>query len=212
MERLDATIETALRNRAALTTAVRFMSIATAASAILSVIALSVAVWALTTKPEPRYFATRVGGELVQLIPLDQPHLADSQVVNFAVNALTRAFSIDFARYREELADLEPFFTETGYKAFLSSLQSSGTLELITARRMTGSAVANGGVVVAKGVGGGGHYVWRVEVPLTTTYQSASEEQRQRTTYLVEIIRVPTWQTDLGIAILRLVGQQGGRG
>ncbi|MCY4006144.1 MAG: type IVB secretion system apparatus protein IcmL/DotI [Rhodobacteraceae bacterium] len=207
MERIAATLETALRHRAALTTAVRFMSAACVASAILSVLALSVAVWALTSKPESRYFATRTGGQLVQLVPLDQPHLADSQVVNFAVDAMTRAFSLDFARYREELADLEPFFTERGYKAFLAELQSSGTLELITNRRMTGSAVANGGVVVAKGIGGGGQYVWRVEVPLVTTYQSSSEEQKQRTTYLVEIIRVPTWQTDLGIAILRLVGQ-----
>ncbi|MDE0254115.1 MAG: type IVB secretion system apparatus protein IcmL/DotI [Rhodospirillaceae bacterium] len=198
----------ALRNRWALSAAVRAMAIACAAMALVSALSVAVALWALSSRPEPRYFATRTSGELVQLVPLGEPHLADSQVVNFAVDAITRAFSIDFANYRRELSDINPFFTEAGYRAFLAELDRSGTLDLIRGRRMTSAAVANGGVVVAKGLAGSGRYVWRIEIPLTVTYQSASERQVQKTTYLAEVERVPTWTTDWGVAVSRIVGQQ----
>ena len=203
----DGALAAAMRNRWAQAAAIRGMALACVASCLIGLIGLGLAAWTIRAKPEPRYFATRPGGELVQLIPLDRAHLADSQAVNFAVDAMTRAFSIDFANFRQELADLEPLFTDSGYDAFLSELSRSGTLDLIRGRRMTASAVANGGVVVAKGVAGDGRYVWRVEIQMTVTYQSASESQTEKTTLLVQVERVPTWQTDWGVAVSRVVGQ-----
>lgn len=204
----SGSLAAAMRNRWAMAAATRSMAVACIASSLVSAVALGVAVWALANKPAPRYFATRTTGELVQLVPLDRPHLADSQAVNFAVDAMTRAFSLDFANYRKELAELEPLFTDDGYDAFLSEISRSGTLDLIVARRMTSSAIANGGVVVAKGVAESGRYVWRIEIQLTVTYQSSSESQTQKSILLVQVVRVPTWTTDWGVAVSRVVGQQ----
>ncbi len=209
MDSYSGSLTAALRNRWALAAAVRGMAAASALCALVSLISLALAVWALTSKPEPRYFATRGSGELVQLVPLDQPHLSDAQAVNFAVDTMTRALTLDFANWRRELAGIEPLFTPEGYVGFLDELERSGTLDLIRNRRMTSSTVANGGVVVQKGqVGGGGPYIWRVEIPVTTTYQSASARQTQNTTLLVEITRVPTWTADWGVAVSRVIGQQ----
>ncbi len=197
----------AAQNRWAMHAAVRVMAFAVMAACCLSLAAVLVAAWALTRPPQHKYFATRISGELIELTPLDQPHRSDTQVTNFTVDAITRSLSLDFANYRQELADVETFFTSSGWEAFLSELQRSGNLELIRNRRMISSAVANGAAVLRKGVDGSGIYTWHVEMPLTITYQSSSESQVQELTMLVEVKRVPTWTSESGVAVSRLIGQ-----
>ena len=201
-------LASATMNRWAMAAAVRYMAAAAAAACLVSIAALAVAVWALTRPSDHRYFATRADGELVQLTPLDEPHLGDAQVRNFAVEALTRSFSVDFANYRQDLSDVAKYFTGDGYQAFLAEMESSGNLELILNRRMVASAVANGAVVLQQGLlGTTGVYAWHVEVPLTVTYQSSSERRTQRVTMHAEVRRVPTWTSDWGVAVARIVGQ-----
>ena len=207
MDSESGALTAAAQNRWAMHAAVRVMAFATMTACGLCLVALLVAAWALTRPPENKYFATRISGELIELTPLDQPHRSDSQVTNFSVDAITRSLSLDFANFRQELADAEAFFTESGWQAFLAELQRSGNLDLIRNRRMISSAVANGAVVLRKGVDGSGTYTWQVEMPLTITYQSSSESQVQELTMLVEVKRVPTWTSDSGVAVSRLIGQ-----
>ena len=207
LDQATASVAAAAQRRWAMSAAVRVLAYAVVASCLVTIVAVLVAAWALTRPPEHKYFATRIGGELVELTPLDQPHRSDAHVLNFSVEAMTRALSLDFANYRRELADVEPFFTEAGWEAFLTELQNSGNLDLIRSRRMISSAVANRAVVLRKGLDGGNVWTWQVEMPLTITYQSASEQQTQDMTMLVEVKRVPTWTSDSGVAVSRLVGR-----
>ena len=207
MDSHTGSLAAATQNRWAMHAAVRIMAFAAITACIIALIAILVAAWALTRPPENKYFATRMSGELIELTPLDQPHRSDTQVTNFAVDAITRSLSLDFANYRQELADVELFFTATGWEAFLAELQRSGNLELLRNRRMISSAVANGATVLRKGVDGDGIFTWHVETPLTITYQSSSESQTQNLTMMIEIKRVPTWTSDSGVAVSRLIGQ-----
>ena len=207
MDSHTGSLAAATQNRWAMHAAVRVMAFVTLAAIVLALIAILVAAWALTRPAENKYFATRTTGELVELTPLDQPHRSDTQVTNFAVDAITRSLSLDFANYRRELADVELFFTTSGWEAFLGELQRSGNLELLRNRRMISSAVANGATVLRKGIDGDGIYTWQIEIPLTITYQSSSESQTQSLTMLIEVKRVPTWTSDSGVAVSRLIGQ-----
>ncbi len=207
MDSRSASLTAATHNRWAMSAATRAMAYAVIAALAFGAVCLLVAAWALTRPPQHKYFATRTSGELVELTPLDQPHRSDAHVVNFAAEAITRAFSLDFGNFRRELSDVEPYFTEEGWEAFLSELQSSGSLDLIRTRRMVSTAVANGAVVLRRGVDGQGIFTWHVEMPFTITYQSASERQTQELTMLVVVQRVPTWTSDSGVAVTWLVGQ-----
>lgn len=207
MDSRTGSVTAAAQRRWAMHAATRMMAFAALAASLVSVVAVLVAAWALTRPVQHRYFATRASGELVELTPLNEPHRSNAQVVNFAVEAVTRALTLDFANYRRSLADVEVYFTPAGWKAFLSEIQRSGSLELIRNRRMVSTAVANGAVVLRQGIDGDGVWTWQVEMPLKVTYQSSSESQTQDLVMVVEIKRTDTWATDSGVAVSRLVGQ-----
>ena len=199
-------LEAAVRARQSLTAAVHLLCYATVAAAAAAVLAVGVAVWALLREPEPVYFATRTDGGLVQLVPLDQPHLSDTQVLNFAVEALTGALTMDFANWRDDLTRARQFFTKPGFDAFVSELERSGTLELIRVRRMTSSAVANGAVILDRGTTPGG-YLWRIEMRLVVTYESSVEHQRQELVGVIDVVRVSTLDSFRGVAVHRFAAR-----
>ena len=196
----------AIRSRQALTHAVSMLSWITMAAVGVAIVSVCLAFWALLRTPEPVYFATRTDGALVAIIPLDQPHISDNQVLNFATDVITGALTLDFANYRQELATRRDQFTEAGFNAFVNALESSGNLDLLRNRRMASTAVANSAFIIDKGRSGNG-YLWRVEVQVAVTYESSSERQHQQLVGLLDVVRIPTWQNEWGVAVSRFLAR-----
>lgn len=177
-------------------------------SSVAGLAGILVGGWAMMNKPEPRYFATQVNGQILPLVPLDQPHLTDNQVINFAVEAVTRALTMDFANWRRDLNDAKIYFQNPeGFNNFLSALERSGNLNLIRNSRMTSSAVANGATIVESGRNARSAYTWRIEIPLTVTYESSSRRTTQNLLGFVEVVRLPTFENPYGVGVSRFVAQ-----
>ncbi|MCY3878967.1 MAG: type IVB secretion system apparatus protein IcmL/DotI [Rhodobacteraceae bacterium] len=188
----------------------RLMTKAVIAMAVATALAVTAAFWALISKPEPRYFAARENGGILPLVPVSVPFLSDGEVTNFAVEAVTRALTMDFANWRSDLSGAAHYFERpVGWNSFLDALEGSGMLSYIRENRLVSTAVANGAVVVSSGPDGSKRYGWTVQIPLTITYESASELSRDSLIAEASISRLPTWEAPEAVGITRIIVRPG---
>jgi intracellular multiplication protein IcmL len=180
------------------------------AMAVLSTTAVGFAWWSNAQQPEPRYFATTEDGGILPLVAVNQPFLNDGQVTNFAVQAITRSLTLDFANWRRDLSESSEYFVRPdGWNNFLEAIEGSGTLDYVRNRRLVSTAVANGATIVRAGIDDTGKYSWTVQVPLTISYSSSSESSSDNVIAEILVSRVPTWQMSSGIGIRMVVVRPG---
>lgn len=173
--------------------------------AVATVASIAMAWQAVSSKPEPRYFATREDGGIIPLVAVSSPFLNDGQVTNFAVEAVTRALTMDFKNWREDLSEASDYFQRPdGWNNFLSAIESSGTLDFVRDRRLISNAVANGATIVDEGVDARGRYSWTVQVPLQVTFESANERSTEEMLAEVVVSRLPTWESSKAVGITRI--------
>lgn len=185
--------------------AFRFSAIANVILAVATLASVSMAWNAYTSKPEPRYFATREDGGIIPLVAVSQPFLNNGQVTNFAVEAVTRSLTMDFKNWREDLAEASEFFQRPeGWNNFLTAIQDSGTLDFVRERRLISNAVANGAVIIDDGVDARGRYSWTVQIPLKVTFESANERSVEDMIAEVVVSRLPTWESSTAVGITRI--------
>lgn len=178
--------------------------------AITTLIALLVMLIAINTEPEIKYFAAREDGGILPIVAVDQPFLTDSQINNFAVEAVTRSFTMSFQNYRIDLDEASKYFLKPdGWAIFRTSLEQSGTITDIVNNKLTSSAVAHGSVVMDQGISPRGNYGWLVQVPLTITYLSTSETKRDEWIADIEILRVPNQEMSRGVGISKISMRRG---
>jgi intracellular multiplication protein IcmL len=177
---------------------------------VVTLVSVSMAYWAFTSKPEPRYFATREDGGIIPLIAVNQPFLQDGQVTNFAVEAVTTSMTMDFANWRQDLAESSKYFQRPdGYQNFLAALENAKILDFVRDRNLVSTAIANGAVITGRGVDALGRYSWTLQIPLRVTYQSANERTTQELLAEVVVSRVPTWESPSAIGITRITMRTG---
>ena len=161
-------------------------------------------------KPEPVYFATRVDGGVLPLVPLSTPFLTDGQVTNFAVEAVTHAMTIDFANWRNDLRNASKYIEQPeGWNNFLDAMEISGMLNYIRDHRLVSTVVASGAVITSSGLAQGNNYTWRVQIPLVITYESASEISRDSLLAELVVSRLPTWEAPDAVGVSRIVVKPG---
>lgn len=171
---------------------------------------LVVMIAALNTQPETKYFAAREDGGILPIVPVNQPFMNDSQINNFAVEALTRSFTISFQNYRTDMDEAAKYFIRPdGWSTFKKSIEDSGMINEIIAKKLTSSAVANGAQIINQGISPSGRYGWLVQIPLTITYQSASERKADNWIADMEILRVPNQEMSRGVGVMRINMRRG---
>lgn len=197
--------ESILTNADAYRTTARLMTRIAVVAMSVAVVAVGIATYSLTNRPEPRYFATTTDGQIQPLVPLDRPHLSANAVTNFAVQAVTQSLTYDFANYRDDFQRSMQWFTKpTGWNSFVQAVQSSGTLDLVQRRKFNTTAVAENAVIVREGVQSG-KYTWVIQIPINVTYQSASQVTSQKLLVSVLIQRLQTYESPYAVAIEQFV-------
>lgn len=198
--------ETALARHETYRNGFQRMTLATAAMAAATVVAVASSWWAFSRVPEPRYFVAREDGGIIPLVAVDKPYLTDGAVTNYAVEAITRALTLNFVTWRQDLAEASEYFDRPdGWNNFLEAIEGSGVLDFVRNRRLISSVVANGAVIISSGPNANGVYTWVIQVPLTITYQSSSESNTENRLAEIEITRLPTWKTSRGVGITRVL-------
>lgn len=159
-------------------------------------------------------YALRSGGEFFasmpdnvdfQLQPLPRPNVSTRALLSWATLAATATFTIDFVNYEQNIADLRDYFTKRGYESFLNALKENKTLVTINEKKLVLSAVPIGQAVVAAEFDENNIHTWIIEIPITVTYLSVSQEEKQEKLVTLTVIQVPTSEASKGIGIERYV-------
>lgn len=170
----------------------------------------STLVYMLTHPPEPKYFATDSQGRLIEMPALNQPVLATSVVMQWAVQAATAAFTFDFQNYRAQLQAVNSYFTPEGWQNFVAALKSSNNLDAVITRKLTVSAVVTGAPVLTQEGLLEGRYAWSFRMPMVITYANEAQVSQQNVIATIVVVRVSTLLSPKGIAIAQMVVAQTG--
>lgn len=156
---------------------------------------------------ETRYFATDPDGGIREIQTLVRPIQSEQLVLNWATSVVTKAYSMNFANYAQQLKDIQPEFNDAGWQGFQEALKSSGYLDKMVANQYSTTAVPKSApVVVAQG--DYNHvYAWRLQIPIIVTYKSASVSQTQGITVEVVVVRRPETENPIGLAIAQIISQ-----
>ncbi len=167
-------------------------------------------VYVVTHPPEPKYFATSTDGRIMPLVPLDQPNLSQSALLQWANTAAIAAYTYDFVNYRQALQQASEYFTPDGWNSFMAALKNNNNLDAVLAKKLIVSAVATGAPVIVQQALLDERYTWKVQMPMLVTYQSASQFSQQSLTVTMLITRISTLSSARGIGIAQFVATAGG--
>jgi len=180
-------------------------------SIYLLIAALGVSVVAnvyLGTRPvEYRYFTTDPQGGIREIVALNRPVQGVEEVLNWTTQVVTKAYSMSFANYAQQLDDIRPNFTEAGWLGYEQALSRAGFLDtLLNNQYVTTAVPQKAPVIIAQGLVNG-VYGWRLQVPLIVTFQSASAQSSQTVNVEVTVVRRPETENPKGLGIAQIVSQ-----
>lgn len=168
----------------------------------------------LAAKPlQFRFLLTDADGRLSHPVPITRPKVEDEQLKAWAVDAVTRVWTFDFANYRSQLQDSKRYMTVFGWNEFEKALKQSGNFNAVVANKYSMTAAPTGpAVILSKGLldipGSPPRYGWQVELPVIITYRSSVQEITQPLKIKATIGRMPEYITEgSGLAIRGLVAR-----
>lgn len=128
-------------------------------------------------------------------------------VKGWANEAFMAAYGYDFGNYTEELLQASKYFTPEAWKNFKSTLDKSGTIQLIKNKQLLSAGLAEGtGPVILEQGAVNGQYTWKVRFPATITYQSSTGIfQVQHAIVNMTIIKTEGTEGIRGMAIKQLL-------
>ncbi|MDE0175374.1 MAG: DotI/IcmL/TraM family protein [Defluviicoccus sp.] len=151
-------------------------------------------------------------GKLIPLTPLDERIMSDVALKNWAVAAVTEAFTLGHHDWRRRLSAVRKYFTDDGYDSFVKGLEESLFLDRLKKNRQVASAVANGAPVITDTRKFEGKIAWAIEFPMLLTFQAGTRRRDQKLVARVLVIRVPLSERATGIGIAQLIASRGKAG
>ncbi len=174
--------------------------------ASLTAVCLTALLVSLLCRPDPVYFGMSRDMKLLPMTPLSEPVLSEAALKNWAAEAVTTAFNLDFLRWRSQLAGARVFFTRRAFARFALSLDREGHLPLLRQQRALMHAVIQGTPLITRTGVVRGTLVWEAEIPLLLSWEnSAGRLAASPLTVVCRIQRVPAAEYPRGVALASLV-------
>ncbi|WJS87256.1 DotI/IcmL family type IV secretion protein [Paracoccus sp. TOH] len=130
--------------------------------------------------------------------PINEALLAD-----FAARAAVSVHTFDFVDWREDLLRAtQSYFTPEGGRDFIDGFSKSNFPREVQRNFYVVSAVTDGAALIQNTGIDHGRMFWKVEVPITVSYQSGADRRSERRVIHMTVLRVdPTPKNPNGIAI-----------
>ncbi len=156
--------------------------------------------------PQEAYFAKSVTGNTIHMQPLKSFNVSPYSLINWSMVATTNAYTIDFYNYEKSLEKISTFFTKNGFVKFKKSLELSGLLKDIIAKKLiTSAVVVDSPMILREGIKDN-NYFWEIQLPITITYQGPMEKPENQWLIINLLIKkVPNSELKQGIGIENIV-------
>lgn len=172
-------------------------------AAIASLIAASLYLY--LEKPAPIEFATDNEWRIVPPIPLNQPYLQTSDLVQWVSNALPALFTCNFLNYDLRLKANAQHFTPNGWKRAQDLLTIYAPYNTIQNSKSFVNGSAGGAPFVLNQGLLSGIYGWWVQMPVNVSYSNLEGGNTLSLMLQVLVMRVPTLNNLYGVAIDNII-------
>lgn len=176
-----------------------------AALAIILVIATSV--YLFISKPPPVTFGVAKEWRVQAPVPIDQPYLADSDVLQWVANTIPKSFDFNFLHLDEQLEDLKQYYTDNGYEIFLAQLKNRFEKQdvmkfklFLRAEPTAAPSILNQGIL-------SGRYAWWVQIPIKISYAGMRVKPEVKMVLQVLVVRTETTNNLTGILIDNVIAE-----
>lgn len=172
---------------------------------IVSNIFALISVYNVLSKPSPvAFFATSPDGRIIPVLPLSEPGMKNSEVVDWATKAAIRSYTYDFVNYRASLQQVSQLFTGPGWTKFQEAMTKSRMLKTVVTQELVMTAKPTAAAVISQSSPRDGRYTWKVEVPMILFLKGKTNlEVPVKVTMLLQ--RVSLVNNPDGIAIVNFV-------
>lgn len=158
-----------------------------------------------------RYVMTTTSGNIMPLVPLDQPNMSDESLMAWTVDAVTRIQSFDFLNYQRQFQDAQSKMTVVGWQWFEAALRESGNMTSVLANKYVVTAVPTGPArIVDKSMmvaGSQRRFTWTVEFPMLVTYRSSQRSATQPLLVRALVGRLPEYVNGDGVGIRQIIAK-----
>jgi intracellular multiplication protein IcmL len=183
------------------------MTMLCTALAILSALSITLSIVQYIFKPTPQYFAQTPDLRITEMKPLSEPYITQEGITEWALGRVKKTLSLGFTDWRVKLSEVQPDFFEKAFSDFVMSMKDQGTLDLIESKRLVmNTSAKTSPVVSAKGLTEDGAMSWKIEFPITISYESSQGiflNQALDVAVLVE--RVSVLDNQKGVKIRQLI-------
>lgn len=163
------------------------------------VVALVLLIVMLSKMPKAEAFQTIDNIVICKINPNDNPAFTNTNIAEFAKEAVLNAYSIDYKNADISTTDvLRRYFTDKGRSSFITTLRQSGLIDQIKQNYLVlqTSALQTPEVTNDKGIDNFGNRFWIVQVPIRMDYFNGKNSPADSRTYVAEI-RVEVTQRDV---------------
>jgi intracellular multiplication protein IcmL len=142
--------------------------------------------------PKVRYIPTRDNRAICEVPSIAEPFVSSAAVADFSKEALIEVYSYGYIDWRESLnRNTNKYFTPSGRRGFMKSLEESGNLEKIIKGRLYSKAGAiDVAQIEAEGSLPEGRYFWDVKVPFSLSIFLGGDDKPQASNQFLATIRV----------------------
>lgn len=153
------------------------------------------------TKPAPIEFGVADEWRVQAPVPLEQAYLPLPDLLQWVSRVVPDAFDIDFMSYEAQLKTSTNYFTRNGWSVFLSQLSNYvDQAQLVQNRQFVSCQPTGAPFVINQGVLSG-RYAWWVQIPIIISFSGAVRSASIPLTLQVLVVRVPTDNNLMGVAI-----------
>lgn len=187
-----------------------------ALSLLMIIVLVGVMMFLKRNPTKPVYFATDVVGRLIQVVPVSEPNMRYEDVVAWVKEAVEATYSYDFVNYQKQFQDSEKYFTQGGWKRYLSALTASNNIVALRERQMIVIArMVAPPTLIAQGLLGEA-YAYKFEMPMLVTYWLPPYDEKSKfsnpLTVTIVVQRQSILQSYRGLGIVQIVAAMAATG
>lgn len=165
------------------------------------VLLIALFIYLLLDKPPPVTFLVGSEWRVQPPVPLDQPYLLTSDLLQWVSDAIPRAFNYDFNHYNTQLNSATKYFTPDGWKVFLNQLNNYANYNNVQAYKLFVSGTPAGAPFILNQGLLSGRYAWWIQMPITVNYAGYNPPPAKTLVLQVLVVRVSTLNNLMGVGI-----------
>src|SRR3990167_6139938 len=172
-------------------------------TAIVMVIAVSAYLY--FNKPPPVTFPVSTEWRVQPEIPLDQPYVTITDLLQWVSDIFPTAFTYDFNFYNDQLKHAAYYFTANGWKTFLNYLNSYANYTNVQKDKLFVNANPKGVPILLNQGLLSGRYAWWVQMPIEINYAGYKTSSSRTLTFQILVVRVSTLNNLSGVGIENVI-------